>query len=142
MNPEGIVLGLGVVAILGTAVLAYVRHRLTCIQLLAATQALASEASTTYSAFDTPLPKEQTMDHAKRFDYVKFDEDTTQVLRRAKEFYATVSMHIEQTLDDGDAKKRAFQHLEESYMWVGKALRDMVLAKGENPEELPERADI
>lgn len=58
-----------------------------------------------------------------RFDYIKYDDKRQAVSNLFKELYTHVSSAIE-AIPPGRAQSLALTKLEESYMWVGKALRD------------------
>lgn len=62
-----------------------------------------------------------------RFDYVKYDETTAAIQAGFKETFENLSEAIE-ALPPGRAQSLALTKLEESYMWVGKALRDKQIA--------------
>lgn len=60
---------------------------------------------------------------AGRFDYVKYDVRSVELQAHFKETFESACSDIE-ALPDGRAKSLALTHLEESYMWIGKAIRD------------------
>lgn len=63
-----------------------------------------------------------------RFDYVKYDELSEHSQRLFKRVYTSLEEMLE-TLPAGPHKDKAVAKLEESYMWVGKALRDEQIAR-------------
>jgi hypothetical protein len=74
-----------------------------------------------------------------RFDYVKYDEETQKLQADFKRMFELVAAPIEQ-LPQGRPQSIALTKLEECYMWVGKALRDMQI-KARGAVEQPERKD-
>lgn len=88
------------------------------------------------------------MSKTKRFDYVKFDENTVAVSEVFKDCYSTMTDLLEQIelVDKAGpsahrAKAVALTKLEESFMWVGKMLRDNQVAMNGPSDHLPERSD-
>jgi len=65
-----------------------------------------------------------------RFDYIKYDDATAETQARYKEAFSELSEAIE-ALGPGRPQSVALTKLEESYMWVGKALRDQQLSKNQ-----------
>jgi hypothetical protein len=59
-----------------------------------------------------------------RFDYLKFDEQSIAAQEGFKAMHNELATHIE-AMGPGRAQAVALTKLEECYMWVGKALRDM-----------------
>lgn len=59
-----------------------------------------------------------------RFDYIKYDDHHTQVQAAFKEEFTKVEKMIEQNIMSPRARALALTKLEETYMWVGKAIRD------------------
>lgn len=59
-----------------------------------------------------------------RFDYVKYDEQACKKQEVFKEKFVTLAELVEQNLKPGRAQSLVLTKLEESYMWVGKAVRD------------------
>jgi hypothetical protein len=58
-----------------------------------------------------------------RFDHIQFDEQSQEQMLNLR----AVFMQLELKIDDlmpGRSKANALTALEESYMWVGKAIRD------------------
>lgn len=63
-----------------------------------------------------------------RFDYIKYDEKSINVQVAIKKKFES----LEETLDalpDSRAKSLALTHLEEAFMWAGKAIRDEQLSR-------------
>lgn len=71
-----------------------------------------------------------------KFDYVKYDDQAAGQQAFYKEKFMELDSVVE-SLNPGRAKSLAITKLEEAYMWVGKALRDEQIARG-NPVELQE----
>lgn len=77
---------------------------------------------------------------SKRFDYVKFDDASTKKCEGFKTAMSAIEHCIEKELKPGRAKSLALTGLEESFMWVGKAIRDEQVSKNESVH-VPERND-
>lgn len=75
-----------------------------------------------------------------RFDYVKYDHLATAIQSAAKSSVSSVEMLIN-ALPDGRAKDKALDHLEETYMWMGKAIRDDQLCRNDATELQEERCN-
>jgi hypothetical protein len=73
-----------------------------------------------------------------RFDYVKYDAQSTAAQETLKAHFEAVEALV-QALPDGRAKSLVLTHLEEAYMWTGKAIRDAQVARGSQTEHVPER---
>lgn len=58
-----------------------------------------------------------------RFDYVKYDEEALALQEICKKMFTDIAEVIG-ALPAGRAQALALTKLEESYMWIGKALRD------------------
>lgn len=73
-----------------------------------------------------------------RFDYVKHDEKASydQVAFKAK--VEALERLITEDLKSPRAKALALTKLEECYMWIGKAIRDDLLARIENTQNTKE----
>lgn len=63
-----------------------------------------------------------------RFDYIKYDNETLEKQKEFKEKFQELEKMIDQ-LKNGRSKSLIYTSLEESYMWVGKALRDQQITK-------------
>lgn len=61
-----------------------------------------------------------------RFDHVKFNESTQSASEEFKQRYVSIEVLLDR-LPPMKGKAFALQRLEESFMWVGKALRDIQL---------------
>lgn len=64
-----------------------------------------------------------------RFDNIVYDDDSKFIQEQFKELYMQLEFFIDD-LDEGRAKSLALTKLEESYMWVGKAIRDEQIKRG------------
>lgn len=67
---------------------------------------------------------------ASRFDYVQYDERATQLQARAKQLCTELEGVINETAA-GRAGSLALTNLEVTYMWIGKAIRDNQIARGD-----------
>lgn len=76
---------------------------------------------------------------AGRFDYVRYDDVSAANQQRAKELMQQVEAFINGDLGSGRPQSLALTHLEEVYMWVGKAIRDSQVARGVQVEDEPKR---
>lgn len=65
---------------------------------------------------------------SKRFAFVPYDTASEQLDARIRECAAAYEEAINE-LSDGRAKSLALTALEESFMWCGKAIRDLQLSK-------------
>lgn len=71
-----------------------------------------------------------------RFDYVKFDEKSVKDITSIKSMFEILELNIVSTLEPGRARALALTSLEEAYMWVGKAVRDTQVERGDStPQE-------
>lgn len=75
-----------------------------------------------------------------RFDYIAYDDDSKFLQEQFKELYTQLEIFIDE-LDEGRAKSLALTKLEESYMWVGKAIRDEQIARNGYAEPEEERSN-
>jgi hypothetical protein len=73
------------------------------------------------------------MPQTSRFDYVKYDELATITQKHFKNVFEDAEQYIDR-LANGRAKSLALTSLEESYMWVGKAIRDEQIARNGSAE--------
>jgi hypothetical protein len=60
-----------------------------------------------------------------RFDYTKYDETSANLQQVFKSYFQDIETLAESELLDGRWKSLFFTKLEEAYMCVGKAIRDM-----------------
>lgn len=75
-----------------------------------------------------------------RFDYVKYDERSKVNQETFKKHFENLELVVD-ALPDSRAKSLVLTHLEEAYMWTGKAIRDAQIARGSQTEHVPERSD-
>lgn len=75
---------------------------------------------------------------SRRFDYVKYDEQATKQQAEFKQKFQELEAMAE-TLQEGRAKSLVMTHLEITYMWVGKALRDEQITRNPETPDVPER---
>jgi hypothetical protein len=76
-----------------------------------------------------------------RFNYVKYDEDSTKQQEEVKMVCEGLEVFID-SLGKGRAQSLAMTKLEEMYMWIGKAIRDNQVERGSQPEHIAERTDV
>ncbi len=75
-----------------------------------------------------------------RFSYIKYDAQSLVQQQELKEAFEAVEKLVDK-LVAGRAKDNCFNHLEESYMWTGKSIRDAQLVRIHDSEEQPERGN-
>ena len=81
---------------------------------------------------------------AGRFNYVKYSEKSIEHQEKAKKLCEELEAHIESlkvTSDGSRPISLALTALEETYMWIGKAIRDNQVAGGVNVEHVAERSN-
>lgn len=76
-----------------------------------------------------------------RFDYVKYSGTTALLQEGFKTHCQELEKAIELLLGPGRATSLALTKLEEVYMWIGKALRDLQIATGRDNELQEGRSD-
>lgn len=76
-----------------------------------------------------------------RFDYVKYDEVSAFKQGLLKDAYALLTELIEKQVGPGRGTSLALTKLEESYMWIGKQLRDEQIARDGGAPLQEERKD-
>lgn len=64
-----------------------------------------------------------------RFDYVKYDDKAITQQDGFKKLVSEIEAYIEGSLGSPRAKALALTKLEETYMWIGKAIRDDQIAR-------------
>lgn len=77
---------------------------------------------------------------SERFSYVKYDEASVKNQEAFKKQFELLEIMAD-TLPNGRAKSCLLTHLEEAYMWVGKAIRDEQLSRGSQPGHVAERSN-
>ena len=75
----------------------------------------------------------------QRFSYVKYDPQAQIMQEALKEQFEKLENMVSD-LKDGRAKSLVLTHLEEAYMWTGKAIRDEQIARDSQPQHVPERS--
>lgn len=65
-----------------------------------------------------------------RFDYAKFDDESVVDHAAFKELFLKLEYLVAQKLHEGRSAAMVLTHLEEAFMWVGKAIRDTQAARG------------
>lgn len=73
-----------------------------------------------------------------RFNYVRYDEESTKQQEQAKEICEKLEAFLNK-LGAGRPQALAFNALEETYMWIGKAIRDNQVERGSQVEHIAER---
>lgn len=73
-----------------------------------------------------------------RFNYVRYDEMSTQQQEKAKTMCEEMEKFISE-LGHSRPTSLALTALEETYMWIGKAIRDNQIARGSQIEHIAER---
>lgn len=76
-----------------------------------------------------------------RFDYVKYDDESTSTQQQFKAACEGLTALIESRLKPGRARSLAITALEVAYMWIGKAIRDEQVERGSQPENIDERSN-
>lgn len=67
----------------------------------------------------------------KRFDYVKYDSISAVTQKTGKELMEKVEAFINGSIQCPRAKELALEKLEETYMWIGKGVRnDQIMRNG------------
>lgn len=78
---------------------------------------------------------------SQRFSYVRYDETRARIQANFKAQFEDLERAIE-FLPRGRPQALAFTHLEEAYMWVGKALRDEQIQVDGAVLEEPRRGEV
>lgn len=73
-----------------------------------------------------------------RYNYVKYDEEATRKQESFKKLFEQMDEFVN-SLEDGRAKSLVFTKLEESYMWVGKSIRDSQVKRGSQTQHIASR---
>lgn len=76
-----------------------------------------------------------------RFDYVKYDDQAAASQAAFKRSFEQLAADAEQLLPKGRAQALVLTKLEESYMWVGKAIRDEQIARNGDATDQPHRGE-
>lgn len=85
-------------------------------------------------------PDESKAAVSRRFDYVKYDDKAA----KEQEAYKKLCQQMEEAIEllkEGRAKSLALTHLEITYMWIGKALRDECIERNPEINDVPERTN-
>ena len=75
-----------------------------------------------------------------RFNYIKYDDYSTRLSEEAKGACEQMEGFIN-SLGNGRAQSLALTHLEEMFMWIGKAIRDLQISKNGSSEHIAERSN-
>jgi hypothetical protein len=73
-----------------------------------------------------------------RFDNVPFDNESEKIISQAKDLASQLENLIVEKLDYGRAIKIALEKLEETYVWIMKAIRDEQVIREANQVKLDE----
>lgn len=76
---------------------------------------------------------------SQRFSYVKYDAQAQIMQEALKEQFEKIENMVS-SLKDGRAKSLVLTHLEEAYMWTGKAIRDEQIERDSQTAHVPERS--
>lgn len=64
-----------------------------------------------------------------RFEYVKYDNTAIEESAKARDLVEKVEAFIMKTFQPGRSQSLALTALEETYSWIGKAIRDKQMAE-------------
>lgn len=76
---------------------------------------------------------------SQRFSYVKYDDKSAANQETLKKQFELLEILVD-TLASGRAKSLVMTHLEEAYMWTGKAIRDEQISRGSQTAHIAERS--
>lgn len=76
---------------------------------------------------------------SQRFSYVKYDELSANAQEALKGRFEAVEELVNE-MPESRAKSLCLTHLEEAYMWTGKAIRDAQIARNSQVEHVAERS--
>lgn len=76
----------------------------------------------------------------RRFDYIRYDDFSKNLQEDFKKKFEAIEMNAMMQLSDSRARSLMLSRLEEAYMWIGKAIRDMQIARGAVGDHMPERS--
>lgn len=79
---------------------------------------------------------------AGNLSYVKFDKTSTKKCELIKKVFEMSINVVDKNINNSREKSLAITKLEESFMWVGKAVRDEQIIRNGKQEHLPERSNI
>lgn len=66
---------------------------------------------------------------SKRFSYVKYDAECSALQEMFKGLFEQVEQAVQENLPHCRATNLVHTKMEEAYMWVGKSIRDIQIAK-------------
>ncbi len=58
-----------------------------------------------------------------RLDYLKWDDKSEKIQQSFKKFYQQIETMLDEELENSREKSLAITKMEESWMWVGKAIK-------------------
>ena len=76
-----------------------------------------------------------------RFSYVRYDAESMKKQEALKKKVEELEALITSELQDGRPRQLALTNLETTYMWIGKAIRDMQVVRTGAVDEQPERTN-
>ena len=76
-----------------------------------------------------------------RFSYVKYDEESSAKQNKLKIKCEELEALISYELKDGRPRQLALTNLEQTYMWIGKSIRDSQVVRTNEVDEQPERSN-
>lgn len=71
-----------------------------------------------------------------RFSYVKYNERAQAKQEEFKKLFEAIESFADTALSSGRAKYLVMTHLEEAYMWTGKAIRDEMIEPMTSEEKM------
>lgn len=87
-----------------------------------------------------PLCGDLLEDEMSRFNYIQYDQQSMTLQQELKVLFEAIEEKCGM-LSEGRAKSLILTHLEESYMWTGKAIRDAQLLRNDSSKDLPQRSN-
>lgn len=60
----------------------------------------------------------------KRFDYVKYDEESTSIQNKFKSIFIDLEFMTNELLNDSRYKSLVMTGLEQTYSWIGKSIKE------------------
>jgi hypothetical protein len=77
----------------------------------------------------------------RTFDYVKYDDESIKKQEAFKAKFEELEQMANELLEHSRPRSLFFTGLEESYMWIGKAIRDEQIKRNAQTEHQPGRSD-
>lgn len=79
--------------------------------------------------------QEMIHDRPNPYTYVKYDAEIAAEQEAFKKEFEALTVKVITQVAPGRHQSLCLTHLEEAYMWIGKALRDKQIAKSDAPHE-------